>query len=79
MEKYLYIYIYIYLMISFNRGMRVNFIQNTFSIISFFFLIKQMSFQPPPFSTLPTKHYEKKLKFFLFSHFSFPSLQPNGS
>ena len=60
------------LLFLFKYGHDNKFIQIIFFILSFFFSTKQKCFSFLYFFTSPTKHHEKKLKYFLFSHFFIP-------
>ena len=70
-----------------NKGIIVNLYKLYFSILPLFFSIKQKSFSPSHFFTLPTKYTRGKTKYFLSFHFFifslifhpfiFPLLQPN--
>ena len=54
--------------------MTINFNKKQFSIISFFFSIKQKSFLPIHVSIPQPNTHEGKLKYFLFHHFSIPTI-----
>ena len=60
------------LLFLFKYGHDNKFMQIIFFILSFFFSTKQKCFSFLYFFTSPTKHHERKLKYFLFSHFFIP-------
>ena len=59
-----------YFFVLINGDIIVNFIPTSFSILSFFFSTKQISFLSLHFSILPIKHKWEKTKSLLSSHFS---------